>query len=100
MKFLLDCQKAGLRIFFVPREVAALRSQDSTWFQGFDQKFFYNRGATTRYILGYPLAVAYGIYYIIRKRPLYRETITPRGAMKALLRGIHENKITKQARES
>lgn len=100
MKFLLDCQKAGLRIFFVPTEVAALRSQDSTWFRGFDEAFFYNRGATTRYILGYPLAAAYGIYYIVRKRPMYRETITPLGAMKALFRGIHENKITKQARES
>lgn len=98
MKFLLDCQKAGLRIFFVPREVAALNTQDSTWFRGFDEAFFYNRGATTRYILGYPLAAAYGLYYVLRKRPLYRDTITPVKALKAIFRGMNDNKVTKQAR--
>ena len=97
MKFLLDCQRADLRIFFVPAEVASLNTRDSTWFQGFDEAFFYNRGATTRYILGYPMALAYGCYYLLRKYPLYKDTISPAKALRNLLRGMGENKITKQA---
>lgn len=97
MKFLLDCQKAGLRIFSVPVQVARLTDGGSTWFGGFDETFFYNRGATTRYILGLPLAVAYGMYYLIRKRPLYSGSVSGKNALKALMRGIRENKISKQA---
>lgn len=97
MKFLLDCHRAGLRVFYVPVEVARLNENESTWFSGFDETFFYNRGATTRYILGLPLAVAYGLYYVIRKRDLYADQISTAKALKAIFRGIAQNKITKQA---
>ena len=62
------------------------------------EAFFYNRGATTRYILGVPLAVAYGLYYVLKKRQMYLPYITPAGALRAVFRGIWENKIGKQAR--
>lgn len=98
LKFLTDCRRAGLRIFYVPVEIAELIPSESTWFHGFTEEFFVNRGATTRYILGYPLAVMYGIYYVVRKRRLYAGEITPGKALGAIFRGIHENKIGKQAR--
>lgn len=97
LKFLTDCRRAGLRIFYVPEEIASVAQKESTWFRGFDAQFFYNRGATTRYILGCPLAAIYAIYYIVRKREMYRQTISPMDALRAIFRGIHENKITKQA---
>ena len=97
LKFLTDCEKAGLKIYYVPEEIASVAQTESTWFRGFDERFFYNRGATTRYILGLPLAVAYGLYYIVRKRQMYAADITPMKAFCALFRGIRENKIGKQA---
>ena len=99
LKFLLDCQKAGLRIWYAPVEIASVAQAESTWFEGFDEKFFYNRGATTRYILGAPLAAAYGLYYVARKKAMYRDTITPAKALGAIFRGMADNKITKQARK-
>lgn len=96
LKFLLDCQKAGLKIYYVPVEIASVAQTESTWFHGFDAKFFENRGATTRYILGATLAGAYGIYYVLRKRGMYAGDIAPQDALKATFRGIRENKITKQ----
>ena len=98
LKFLTDCRRAGLRIFYVPVEIAELIPSESTWFHGFTEEFFLNRGATTRYILGYPLAAMYGIYYVVRKRRLYAGEITPGKALGAIFRGIHENKIGKQAK--
>ena len=97
LKFLTDCEKAGLQIWYVPAEIASVAQTESTWFKGFDETFFYNRGATTRYILGYPLAAAYAVYYVVRKRAMYRKEITPRNALRAIFRGIRENKIGKQA---
>lgn len=99
LKFLLDCQRAGLAIYYVPVEIASVAQTESTWFGGFDETFFENRGATTRYILGRGLAGAYALYYVVRKRNLYRDTISPAKALGATFRGIRENKIGKQARE-
>lgn len=97
LKFLTDCERVGLNIYYVPEEIASVAQTQSTWFEGFNETFFYNRGATTRYILGYPLATAYALYYVLRKRGLYRDRITSGAALKAIFRGMHDNKITKQA---
>ena len=98
LKFLLDCQRAGLSIWYAPVEIAKVAQTDSTWFAGFNETFFYNRGATTRYILGTSLATAYALYYEVRKKEMYGSQISPSKAMKAIFRGILENPITKQAR--
>lgn len=97
LKFMTDCQKAGLKIFYVPTEIATVAQAESTWFAGFDRKFFENRGATTRYILGWPLAAVYGVYYVVKKKKMYESQITPKDALRAVFRGIRENKISKQA---
>ena len=96
LKFLLDSQKAGLKIYYVPAQIAKVAQAESTWFGGFTETFFENRGATTRYILGLPLAALYGIYYVLRKKAMYGKDLTPMQALKATFRGIRENKITKQ----
>ena len=100
LKFLLDCQKAGLQIWYAPVDIATVAQEASTWFDGFNEKFFYDRGATTRYILGAPLAAAYGVYYVAKKRAMYRDTITPARALGAIFRGMLDNPITKQARKA
>ena len=99
LKFLLDCEKAGLKIYYVPVEIASVGQEESTWFAGFTETFFENRGATTRYILGLGLASIYAIYYVIRKRDLYASQISFMQALNATFRGMRENKIAKQARE-
>lgn len=93
LKFLTDCQKKGLKIYYVPTEIASVAQQQSTWFHGFTEAFFENRGATTRYILGWGMASVYAVYYLLRKRPLYRQNLTLMQAAKAIFRGIRENKI-------
>ena len=96
LKFLTDCRRAKLRIFYVPEEIASVAQTESTWFAGFSEKFFYDRGTTTRYILGAPLAAVYGVYYVLKKRKMYAGQITTGGALKAIFRGIRENKLGKK----
>ena len=99
LKFLLDCQKHGLKIYYVPVTVARLEQSESAWFEGFNEEFFYRRGGTTRYILGLPLASLYALYYVVRKRGMYAEYLSPWKAMKAIFRGIRDNRVSRQARE-
>jgi glycosyltransferase involved in cell wall biosynthesis len=98
LKFMTDCQRAGLQIYYVPEEIASVAQAESTWFAGFDEQFFYNRGATTRYILGLGIASAYAVYYVARKKAMYQGQITPGKALCTTLRGILENKLGKQAK--
>ncbi len=100
LKFLLDCQRAGLKIYYVPIEIASVSQTQSTWFGGFNETFFENRGATTRYILGYFMAVIYAFYYVVRKRNMYKENISMFKAFKSIFKGINENKIEKQKQQS
>lgn len=97
LKFLLDSERAGLMIYYVPVQIASVAQDQSVWFEGFTETFFENRGATTRYILGIPLASVYALYYVIRKRPRYRENLSMGQAFRAIFRGIRENRIGKQA---
>lgn len=99
LKFLTDCEKAGLVIYYVPEAIASVAQEESTWFGGFTEQFFENRGATTRYILGVPLASAYACYYVAAKRKMYSGDITPLRALGATFRGIRRNKIGKQRKE-
>ena len=92
-KFLLECLKKGLQIYYVPETIAELEDNGSTWFFGFDEMFFYQRGAATRHMMGFLPAAAYGFYYIVAKFPQYRRTISPMKAGKNLLRGMLENPI-------
>lgn len=97
LKFLLDSQRAGLIIYYVPVVIASVAQEASTWFSGFNETFFENRGATTRYILGTGPAVLYAVYYVLRKRALYQQNLSSGAALRATLRGIRNNKIGKQA---
>ena len=87
-KFLLDCYKKGLKIYFVPTEIASLRDQQSTWFMGFTEEFFFNRGKTTRYILGRFWATLYAFYFLIFKYNEYKKDISFFEAKKYLFKGL------------
>lgn len=94
-KFLWDCLKKGLTIYYVPRTIAGLLTKDSTWFSVYDKNFFYQRGAATRYMMGITLAFLYGIYYLIVKHSIYKKDISLICAANALFKGICVNPIRK-----
>lgn len=94
-KFLMDCYKMGLKIYFVPIKIGRIIESDSTWFNGFDENFFYQRGGATRQLLGLPLSILYAAYYTIRKRNMYKHELSPGKAFFSTLKGILSNPIGK-----
>lgn len=95
-KFLIDAYNAGLSIFYYPLEISSLHETGSQWFDGCNADFFYNRGATTRYILGLPLSIIYAFYYVLTHRWKYKSDISMFGALFHTLRGIYKNTISKE----
>ena len=43
--FLYDCLRAGLKIQYMPVQIATLKETESTWFRGYEDRFFLSRGA-------------------------------------------------------
>lgn len=72
IKFLFDCLKKGLKIYFVPIVIATVKSSSSQWFQGYTKTYFINRGYSTRKILGWFLGCGYILYFSLKKYSLYK----------------------------
>ena len=93
-RFLTQCRKAKLRIYHYPFRLASVAQTQSTWFKGFDEEFFVNRGNTTRYIMGLPLSVLYAAYYAFAKRK-HLSGMSMLRAFSYTVKGIKENRLTK-----
>ena len=46
------------------------------------------------------MAAIYGVYYVLKKRSMYISKTSPGTAMRAIFRGIKDNKIGKQAKKN
>lgn len=86
--FLLRCLKKKLKIYYIPIEIAKLNTVQSTWFNGYNERYFYNRGRTTRYIFGFWFSFFYAIYFLIFKYKLYKKEIQFPKAFKNIMKGI------------
>lgn len=50
--FLLECIKKGLKVYALPIEIGEEIPRPSTWFQGYTQKFFFDRGVLYYHLYG------------------------------------------------
>lgn len=88
--FLNDCLKAGLKIMHIPEAIAELDStSESTWFKGYNEKFFYDRGIlhTVMYKNSLKLKLFIRLFnyiYVIRHRALLSNEITFKKACKLM----------------
>ena len=106
-KFVRDCLRAGLTIYYVPENIGLVaayqldsdKADESTWFTGINDMYFYQRGATTRYMLGAPLATAYALYYVPTHRAFIEQSMSRVEAFRHIMRGVRDNPIGKQARK-
>ena len=70
--FLNDCMKKGLRILAVPATLAKIHDGDSTWFNGYTDKYFFDKGVLY-YALHNQLGKIHGLIHAIRYRKKYAQ---------------------------
>lgn len=88
-KFLYDCLKHGLRIIEAPAVIARLNpGEPSSWFRGFDKKYFFDLGWSVRRFMGRFFATLYAFYTCVSKYRMYKKDCTFTAALCAFLKGI------------
>lgn len=87
--FIRDCLKAGLKVYKVPVTIGHERERESTWFTGYNTKFFYDRGVLYRYLYG-RLAVPMALRFVLAHRENMCQEIPWRKAYGIMRQGIRE----------
>lgn len=75
--FLRDCLRAGLKIYAVPVDLGHERERESTWFHGYNEKFFFDRGVLYHFLYGRmagPLALR---FLLLKQKEMCREIPLP-----------------------
>ncbi len=92
--FLKDCLKAGLRIYAVSGcigEEVPRESGGSTWFHGFTEKFFTDRGVLYHYLYG-GLARVFAFRFLFRNRKEMCAEMPLQKAYRLMAEGIRSQK--------
>lgn len=84
--FLYECLRQGLKIYYVPKRIARLRYEPSTWDNGFNQEFFLSRGASFE-AMSSRISLLLIAQYALRKYPLYKNQVSFFHAWKYMLEG-------------
>ena len=70
--FLMDCIRKGLKIYSYPIVIACLEDRKSTWFNGYNEKFFFDKGVV--FSLMFPkLCKMYALIHVVKHRKRYEE---------------------------
>ena len=90
--FVSDCLKAGLKVYAVPVEIGEEVPRPSTWFSGYNEKFFHDRGVLYHVLYG-KLAMLMGMRFLLKnKEEMCSGEIGFRQAKKLLVQGINDAK--------
>lgn len=65
--FISDCLKAGLQVYAVPVCIGEEIPRPSTWFFGYNEKFFYDRGVLYHYLYG-RMAQIWGFRFLLKMK--------------------------------
>lgn len=89
--FLRDCLRAGLRIYAHTGCIGEEQERESTWFHGYTEKFFHDRGVLYHFLYGKLAAPLAWRFLWVHKAEMCRE-IPVKQAYRMMCEGIREGK--------
>lgn len=89
--FFMDCLRAGLVIKAVPVKIGTEVPRKSTWFNGFNKKFFSDRGVLFSFLYG-KIALIWAIRFVLVKKKQYGQSVKSSDAFRWMREGIKEGK--------
>lgn len=89
--FLYDCLRSNLQIHFVPKKIACLRDEPTTWDTGFDKNYMLSRGASYM-AMTKCFSYFWMFQFAIRKYKLYRSNLSFWQALKYMKLGGQQYK--------
>lgn len=85
--FLHDCLKAGLKIYALPICIGEEIERESTWFFGYTEKFFTDRGVLYHYLYG-KMAAVFALRFLLKNRAVMCRDISFKKAYMLMREGI------------
>ena len=86
--FLRDCLKAGLKMYATDVVIGREEAGESTWFFGYNKKFFYDRGVLYHYLYG-AMAKVWGFRFLLKNKATMCKEIPFKHAYRYLKEGIY-----------
>ena len=91
-KFVYDCFKKVLCVYYYPAYISRLNESESTWFRGYNSKYFTDKAKVLKYIYGKFFSCLYGLYFLVSKYKLYHDSISFFTAFKLFYVAIFDNR--------
>lgn len=82
--WLIDSLKKGLKIYTYPQIIGSVKQEESTWFKGYDEEYFFSKGALVQANFR-RIKLLLIIYYLIRFRKISKLSL--RKMFKYLIKG-------------
>ena len=89
--FLMDCIKKGMKVYAYPETIGKVYFGSSSWFEGFNDKYFKDKG-TFFYFLSKRFSKLLCLQYCIRCKRNFINHCSPKQAYKLMIEGIKEFK--------
>lgn len=86
--FLYDCLKKGIKIYSIPIKIAYLNDSKSSWFRGYNEKYFFAKGACF-YRMTKKLFWILIIQFAIRKYKFYKNNLGFINVLKTMIEGAN-----------
>lgn len=93
--FLKNLVDAGLKIYAVPVTIGSEAERESSWFKGYNEKFFFDRGVLYHFLYGW-LAYPMAVRFIIKKKSFMCTEIPAKKALNLIKSGIKQGKIERK----
>lgn len=87
--FIRDCIKAGLKVYKTPVTIGREQERESTWFSGYHDKFFFDRGVLYEHLYGF-WAKPIALQFLIRHKGIMCKEISVKKAYALMCEGLKE----------
>lgn len=87
--FMRTCLQKGLKAYYYPKRIATVSHEQSTWFKGYNDKYFHDLGAVYYRLFG-RLYLLFDLWYLLSKRQNYIASIKSSHALKNMIAGKKE----------
>ncbi len=90
--FLKQCADKGLKLYASTVIIGEEIPRESTWFHGYTEKFFFDRGVLFAYLYG-KMAKVWAIRFVLTKKEMLQGEIKGKQAYRLLCDGIRQGRI-------
>lgn len=87
--FIRDCIKSGLRVYKTPVTIGREEERESTWFSGYHEKFFFDRGVLYEHLYG-KLAKPIALRFLLKHKDIMCNEISVKRAYALMCEGLQE----------